>query len=282
MEGRLKILVLGSHGMIGSGLIRYLQEMGYQVNALSRSQFEVFAMDSLNIIADKLTKNAQFIEADWVINCIGIVKQYEILYDHKHIEYMNGIFPQFLSEIIKGWNKKLLHISSDCVFSGSTGNYDETIKPDALDVYGKSKALGEVISDTSLVVRTSTIGIENGSTHGLLSWYSSQIMPVEGYKNVIYSGVSLRELCVSIHHLWDLGVDKGLYNVSGEPISKFDLLSLLYMLAIGPKPIPTDHPKWDRSLDDTKYRTLTKLKKPNWVEMSHHIKMEIEEARNAN
>ena len=125
-----------------------------------------------------------------------------------------------------------MHISTDCVFSGFSGNYNESDQPDAIDCYGQTKALGEEISETALVLRTSIIGIEKKSAHGLLSWYSSQNTPVDGYVNAIYSGLSMREFANSIHSLWSKHTYTGLYNVSSDPISKFDLLNLLYMLAL--------------------------------------------------
>jgi len=272
----MKITVLGAGGMIGRGLTNYLREIGHNVNELNKSQFYIESLDSLDTVYNKLSINPEYSDAEWLINCIGIVKQYSYRYSEQHIEYVNGILPQYLSEIANANNKKLLHISTDCVFSGLSGNYDENYQPDATDVYGQSKALSEKISDASLVIRTSTIGVEKGLGHGLLSWYSNQVMPVDAYQNALYSGVSLKELSKSIHHLWITGIDKGLYNISSETISKFDLLNLMYMLGIGPKPLPVKFPILDRSLDDTKYRALTRLKKPNWVEMVHDIKIEIE------
>lgn len=280
MQRNMKISILGARGMIGSGLTRYLRNIGYTVNELTRAQFSLDASDNLIEICDKLSKNPHYLEADWLVNCLGIVKQFSNRYSEQHIEFVNGIFPQYLSEITNAHNKKLLHISSDCVFSGLKGNYNENDRPDATDIYGISKALGDMISDDSLVIRTSTIGVEHGLGHGLLSWYSSQVMPVDGYLNAIYSGLSLKELSRSIHHLWGANLKRGLYNVSSEPISKFDLLHLMYILGVGPKPLPVKFPELDRSLDDSKYRRVTKLKKPNWVEMVHDIKIEIEEAKN--
>lgn len=276
----MKVVILGAHGMIGGGLARYLREIGYDVSELGREDFCVCSSDKLSDVSDKLESSPNYLEADLLINCIGIVKQYYNRYPQRHFEFVNGIFPQYLSKTTNAHNKNLLHVSSDCVFTGLLGNYNENHHPDADDIYGQSKAMGEQISDMSIVVRTSTIGIERGSAHGLLSWYVSQSMPVEGYLNAIYSGLSLKELAVSIHHLLGTDTRMGLYNISSEPISKFDLLYLMYLLAIGPKPLPVNSPIIDRSLDDTKFRLLTKLKKPSWIEMVHDIKFEVEELKN--
>lgn len=273
----MKVVVLGSNGMIGGGITRYLRELGYDVQGLNRENLSVDDLSTVEQLSKKLSENRAYCEADWVINGIGIVKQYAHLYSERQMNCINSAFPQMLSELTSVQHKKLLHISSDCVFSGEKGNYNEHDKPDATDIYGVSKAAGEIVSGTSLVIRTSTIGVENGSSHGLLSWYSAQTMPVKGYVNAIYSGISLRELSQSIHCIWCTNIASGLYNVSSEAISKFDLLNLLYILAIGPKPLPVKLPEIDRSLNDIKFRKLTHLQKPNWIEMSHHIKIEIEE-----
>ena len=126
-----------------------------------------------------------------------------------------------------------------------------------------------------MVIRTSTIGIELRNYHGLLSWYLSQTDPVPGFVNAIYNGVSLAELSKSINALLQLNIKNGLFNVSSVPVSKFDLLSLMHIVGLGPKVFARETPIIDRTLNDDKFRGITNMRKPNWIEMLNDIQKEV-------
>lgn len=261
--------------MIGNGLSNYLSEIGYEIMKIDSSNFKVHAGEHQNSIHKKLLKINNFDDVDIVINCIGIVKQAVESFDKEAVFYLNSSLPSILANIASIESKKFIHISTDCVFSGKVGNRNESDYMDATDIYGKSKALGEKVHEVSVVIRTSTIGIELRNYHGLLSWYLSQIDPVPGFVNAIYNGVSLAELSKSINALLQLNIKNGLFNVSSVPVSKFDLLSLMHIVGLGPKVFVRETPIIDRTLNDDKFRRVTNMRKPNWIEMLSDIQKEV-------
>ncbi len=272
----MRILVLGSRGMIGNGISTYLQLLGYYVMKMDSKRLRIkLGMDEERL-CDALGTILPFKEFDGIINCVGLVKQRIHNHSEKYALYINSKLPRLLAEISRAHNKKLIHISTDCVFSGKLGNMKEIDVPDAVDLYGRSKAEGENIQETALVVRTSTIGVELYTSHGLLSWYINQKNPVPGFENAIYNGLSLFELSKSIDKLLNLNVFKGLYNIGSEPVSKFDLLSLFHIVGLGPKVMAVKEPVINRTLNDDKFRSVTKMKKPNWLEMLNDIQNEVE------
>ena len=224
-----KVLVLGSTGMLGH-IVHYFLD--------STNRYDLFnlsfrnKLNSKTIIVDisdqqKLSNLINEISPDVIINCIGIL----IKGSNENIKnaiYINAYFPHWLKDICEEIDCKLIHISTDCVFSGKNGGNDENSIKDALDDYGKTKSLGEFDYINHLCLRTSIIGPElkqNGE--GLLHWLFNQQGTINGFKNVFWSGVTTLELAKAIHFSIENNIS-GLWNVTnGEPISKFDLLKTI-------------------------------------------------------
>jgi dTDP-4-dehydrorhamnose reductase len=205
-----------------------------------------------------------------VINCIGIVKQDKDAQDPVLAISVNALFPHLAARVCRARGIRLIQLSTDCVFSGSKGNHTEADFPDAADLYGRSKLLGEVVDDSSLTIRTSMIGRELTGCHGLLEWFLSQSGgTVRGFKRAIFSGFTtgaLADIILNIvQHQPKLS---GLWHVAAEPINKFDLLTLVkqtYGLQIVIEPDETFI--CDRSLDATRFRAATGFVPKSWREM---------------
>ena len=200
------------------------------------------------------------IHPDVVINAVGLIKQLPNSKNVVETLTVNSIFPHRLAQIATKYRSRLICISTDCVFSGEKGNYTERDVPDALDLYGMSKNLGEVVTDGCLTIRTSIIGREIITHHSLVEWFlANNGKSVKGYTKAIFSGfttLALGEILAAV--IRDHPSLSGLYHVSSEPITKFDLLQLIktaYDLDIELE--PSDEVKIDRSLDSTKFREAT-------------------------
>ena len=276
----MKILVLGGSGMLGHKLIRVLKA-NHNVWTTIRADFESFqgynildrqktfsgvSIEDMATIENLLDK----IEPEVVINAIGIIKQIPNAADIIQTLKVNSIFPNQLAQLSKQLKFKLILVSTDCVFSGNKGNYTEEDIPDAIDLYGKSKNLGEVITDNCLTIRTSIIGRELETAHSLLEWFlNTNEKSVKGYKNAVFSGFPtvvlakiIAEIIANHPHL------NGLYHVSSEPINKYDLLNLIKeFYRLDTKIEPFEDYKIDRSLDSTKFRNATGFQPERWREM---------------
>jgi dTDP-4-dehydrorhamnose reductase len=220
-----KVLVLGSQGMLGHIVALYLKETKkYKVITHSRNH-NTKSTIHIDLTASRQLEQYLFQEKpDVVINCVGVLIKGSKT-DPTNAIYLNAYFPHLLSDIIKFHGGKLIHISTDCVFSGLKGNYSEQDTPDASDTYGRSKALGELINDYDLTLRTSIVGPElkeNGE--GLFHWFMKSKGKVNGYTNVIWGGVTTLALAKVIEQGMDENI-VGLQHVTnGVPISKYDLL----------------------------------------------------------
>jgi dTDP-4-dehydrorhamnose reductase len=210
----MKILILGAAGMAGSMITKYLSNY-YDITAWTRDDFDVLKNNLPN-----------FDVYDYVINCIGIIKQKASKEDDKKMFQVNTVFPHVLSLNCK----KLIHISSDCVFSGKIPkeqSYSISDVKDAEDSYGQSKADGEPIHK-ALVLRTSIIGPAKDN-FGLFEWFkNTQENPVKGFENHLWSGITTLELAKVIHNIIDNNFYScGLYQIASEKISKLNLLLLI-------------------------------------------------------
>lgn len=222
----MKVLILGSTGMLGHILSDYLTKLNkYDIYNLSRSscnQNKLFLCDVTN--KKNLKKIINKISPEIVINCIGILNE-DANENPKEANFINSILPNFLIEISKSLKFKLIHISTDCVFSGQTGNYNEYSVKDAKDVYGKTKSEGEFDLKQHLTLRTSFIGPDlNKNGKGLFQWIMQQSGKVQGFSGVIWTGVTSLELSKAIDYVISNKID-GVWNLTNEkPISKYDLL----------------------------------------------------------
>jgi dTDP-4-dehydrorhamnose reductase len=276
----MKILVLGGSGMLGHKIVQYFSDK-FEVSATVRDKgvaykkFGIF--EKVKLIEDLDVLNNEEIEElvaklkpDVLVNCVGIIKQIPSSKSIIKTIQINALLPHRLAEIATKNSCKLIAISTDCVFDGERGLYSEEDRPNAIDLYGKSKHLGEVVEGNHLTLRTSIIGRELSTSHSLIEWFlSNRDMKAKGFTNAIYSGfptVIFADIIADIilkHQ--DL---QGLYHVSSEPINKFDLLVLVnkYFDA-GVEIERFDEFQIDRSLDSTKFRQATGFEPKNWEEM---------------
>ena len=222
----MKVLILGSTGMLGHILSDYLTKLNkydiYNLSRSNRNQNKLFLCDVTN--QKNLIKIINEISPEIVINCIGILNE-DANENPKKANFLNSIFPNFLIEISKNLKFKLVHISTDCVFSGLTGSYNEYSVKDAKDVYGKTKSKGEFDLKQHLTLRTSFIGPDlNKNGKGLFQWIMQQSGKVHGFSDVIWTGVTSLELSKAIDYAISNNID-GIWNLTNEkPISKYDLL----------------------------------------------------------
>lgn len=274
----MKILVFGASGMLGNALMRRLSEnTAFEVWGTIRSLNPPAALSG--VIGEKILCGIDVLNTDdlitcfgkvipdVVINAVGLVKQLSDADDPLKALPINSILPHRLAKLCESQQARLVHVSTDCVFSGQKGNYSETDLPDAGDLYGLSKYMGEVSQAShAITLRTSIIGHELSSAHGLIGWFLAQKGPIKGYRNAIFSGLPTVELADVIekyvlpnNHL------HGVFNVAAQPISKLDLL-ILAQAAYGHqiKIIPDENVAINRSLNATRFCDATGYRAPDW------------------
>jgi len=219
---------------------------------------------------DSIRDTVDNAKPDVVINCIGIVKQLPVAQDAITSITVNALFPHQLAKICQSRGSRLIHYSTDCVFSGSSGNYHENDVSDASDLYGRTKYLGEIGYDNCLTLRTSLIGRELLDNHSLVEWFISQNRgTVKGFKKAIFSGLTTRTHGIILSQIIsEFPKMQGLWHLSADPISKYDLLTLIksnYQLDI--EIVPDYSVSCDRSLNSTKFRDNIAIPIPSWNEM---------------
>ena len=222
------ILLLGSTGMAGHMVYFYLKSLNKYniVNASYRTKLteDTLIVDVKNI--EDVEKLIMLVKPDYIINCIGILIKGSL--EIENAVFINAYFPHLLAKIADKISSKLIHLSTDCVFSGREGNYKEDSLKDAVDIYGQSKSLGEIYGSNHLTIRTSIIGPElkqNGE--GLFHWFMLSAGEVTGYTNAIWSGVSTLELAKAIEwYLNNNNISGIVHLTNGNQINKFDLLKL--------------------------------------------------------
>ena len=265
----MKVLVLGSNGMIGNAIYTQLKLNDkievFNTEEINSNSFEKFDASKL----DHFESFFKFHTFNVVINCIGITKHRNEIQDIYKVIMINSIFPWKLLNLAKKLNFKLIHISTDCVFDGMRGNYSELDIPNALDLYGRTKALGEITNDEScLTIRTSTIGHELNSKRGLLEWFLSQ-KKCKGFVNAIFSGLPSNVLAKIIEKYLINNINiNGLLNIGSLPINKYDLLTIVkntYDLDI--EIVPDYAFKIDRTLNCNKFKSITKYVDLDWKEL---------------
>jgi len=227
--------------------------------------FDRTPIDSLERLGELL---ASF-RPDVIINAIGVVKQRETAKDPIESLEVNSLFPHRLARLARRAAVRLIHFSTDCVFSGRRGHYAESDAPDAEDLYGRSKLLGEVIDEGCLTLRTSIIGREVRHRLSLVEWFLAQRGRVRGYSRAIYSGFTTHEMARIIERIvTGYPAASGLWHVASEPISKYALLLLLkryYGVSIE---VERDEVfACDRSLDSSRFRAEFRYVPPGWEEM---------------
>ena len=202
------------------------------------------------------------VRPDVVINCIGIVKQAAAAHDAITSISINSLLPHRLAALCRTEGARLIQISTDCVFSGRAGRYTEDDLPDPVDLYGRSKLLGEVADGDCLTVRTSIVGRELVGANGLLEWFLAQEGSVRGFRRAIFSGLTAEALARLLAAVvCDHRGLTGIRHVAAQPISKFDLLCMLKRAYHAPLEIvPDDEFVCDRSLDARKFEHDTQVR----------------------
>ena len=210
-----------------------------------------------------------------VVNCVGIVKQREEARAAVPSITINALLPHRLAAALQAWGGRLIHISTDCVFSGRRGQYTEADQSDAEDLYGRSKFLGEVVEPNAVTLRTSMIGRELREHRSLLDWLLQQNGgTVRGYRRALYSGLTTIELAAVILCVIEQHPRlSGLYQVTSNTISKYDLLRLIVAtLGLDIRVEPDDAFFCDRSLVGEKFRAATGYRCPSWPALVEALK----------
>ena len=237
----MKLLILGSNGLLGNTFTKYFfEKTNYETYGFLRdsSKLKFFKRNYIsrliiiqNILDfNDLRRKIKELMPDVIINCIGQTNKIpgQNLNNIEKYINLNSLFPFILKEICIEIKSRLIHFSSDCVFSGENGFYSEKDNPDPIDIYGKSKLLGELNNENIITIRKSVIGHELDSKKGLLEWFLNQEGSVEGYKEAIFSGLTVLELAriIDMYILPNKDL-KGIIHISGDPISKYDLLKII-------------------------------------------------------
>jgi dTDP-4-dehydrorhamnose reductase len=283
----MKILILGGNGMLGHKLFQRLRQTRPETICTVRGSFmegdlrsvELFhdghvieGVDASNFPAiDRLLADRR---PNVVVNCIGVVKQRSAATQPIPSIEINSLFPHRLAASCEKIGARLIHFSTDCVFSGSRGQYSEEDFSDAHELYGRSKFLGEVVCGRALTLRTSIIGRELANYESLLEWFLRQEgKRVSGFSGAIYSGVTTNYMARVVEEVIDKHSQlAGLYQVTAPAISKFDLLRLLrdaYQLDI--EIIPDSAIFCDRSMKGDKFRRATGIATPEWPDLVNEL-----------
>ncbi len=272
----MKILILGSTGMLGYSLFKNLSEKNhlevygtirnkevFKAKFSSNEYDKIFELDVFED-ANKISNTIKEINPDFVINCIGAItqkesKKYELI-------FLNSLLPHIIQDICDDNSSKLIHFSTDCVFNGENGNYVEDDLSDAFDLYGKSKYLGEILSNTHLTIRTSIIGHELNNNVSLVDWFLSQDKKVTGYKNAIFSGFPCVYLAeILSEYIFDNKSLNGLMHIAAKPICKYDLLKkIANVYKKGTRIEQYDNYYSNKSLNSSKFNTLVGFRPPEW------------------
>jgi dTDP-4-dehydrorhamnose reductase len=274
-----RLLILGGGGMLGHALWRNALPR-FETKATVRSDAGVFVdrgypaesiVEGVDATDDgALKRSFAAARPDVVVNCVGVIKQLDAARDPLVSIALNSLLPHRLARMCAGAGARLIHISTDCVFSGRKGMYVESDVTDAEDLYGRSKILGEVAGPGRLTLRTSMIGRELAASNGLLEWFLSQRGgAVNGYARAVFSGLTADVFSRLILDVIEWHADlSGVYHVSSEPISKYDLLRLIDEAYGTNVEIRRDESvAIDRSLDSSRFRAVTSFAPPSWRDM---------------
>jgi dTDP-4-dehydrorhamnose reductase len=288
-----RILILGASGMLGQSLFHYFGRRPDRCTVFGAVRRRparwpwsglgtlVDSIDALDI--DSVARALREARPQLVLNCIGVVKQLAAASDPLTAIPVNSLFPHRLASLCRLAGARLVHVSTDCVFDGARGGYTEDDPPSASDLYGLSKYLGEVREPDCLTLRTSIIGHELHSAVGLVEWFLAQKGPVRGYALAIYSGFPTVELARIIEeHVMPAPDLNGLYHVSSDAISKYDLLELVKQAYGRPTVIERDETvRIDRSLRSEKFREATGFRPRPWRQMVEQMHEEYQQMRKA-
>ncbi|MFS8137097.1 MAG: dTDP-4-dehydrorhamnose reductase family protein [Thermomonas sp.] len=274
----MRLLVLGITGMLGNAVFRTLValESGHEVFGTVRSSQPLNfpgVGDNGRVVGgvdvenhDALVRVFAEVRPDAVINCVGLVKQLADANNPLLAVPINTLLPHRLASLCAVAGARLVHVSTDCVFSGSKGNYLESDFPDAYDLYGRSKLLGEVDYPHAITLRTSIIGHELAGARSLIGWFLAQQGPVKGFSRAVFSGLPTVELARVVRDFVLPRPElRGLYHVAAAPIDKFSLLTMVAQVYGKKIEIVPDHDfVIDRSLNGERFKAASSYVAPPW------------------
>lgn len=280
----MKVLILGATGMLGYSLLSNLNEhanlsvfgtvrsiAGKELFFSNLEQQLITGVDAYDI--SSLEFAIETVTPDVVINCVGLIKQHGISKQHIDAVKINALLPHELANICDQFNAKLIHFSTDCVFTGDVGVYNESSLPDACDLYGKSKCLGEVSYGKHLTLRTSIIGHELTSAVSLVDWFLSQGESTKGFSKAVFSGLPTCYIAkLLVEYILPYPEISGLLHLSVDPIDKYTLLKLIaeqYQKEITIS--ESQELVIDRSLNSDKFRQLTQFSPPAWSKLVEYM-----------
>jgi dTDP-4-dehydrorhamnose reductase len=283
----MKVLILGGSGMVGHALIKNLS-VKYEVFSILRQRKDLESTKFFKKILEKnkciflddinqhkkLDEVVKKISPDILINCIGVIKQRGDVNNILNMIKINALLPHILNEICFKNKVKLIHLSTDCVFSGKKGYYKESDNPDPVDKYGASKLLGEIVEGDALTIRTSFIGPELFNKKSLFEWIKSQKDgEIDGFDKAIYSGLTTYAFAKVIEQIIDKHLQlNGIWQVSSDPISKFDLIVLINLIfKLNIKINRNSSFECDRSLNSSAFKNKTNILIPSWKEMINNL-----------
>jgi dTDP-4-dehydrorhamnose reductase len=277
---QLKTLIVGGTGMLGHKLAWVASraegiEAHVTCRALPLAAFRAPAATyhdgiSLGVSSTELGPLIRRLRPDVILNAAGAIKHRDITTDTASTLYLNGVLPHALAALNPNPNGRVIHFSTDCVFTGAKGAYRETDQPDSADLYGLSKASGELRYSPHLTIRTSIIGFELGNYLGLLEWFMRQPAgaKLKGYGRAIFSGLPTVTLAKTVLDVIRRPEITGLFHVASEPINKLELLQrIASALGLERTLVPSDDVVMDRSLDDSAFRRATNTVRPSWDEL---------------
>ena len=285
----MKILILGGSGMLGHKLIEILSQnhevfATYRAEVANYEKYEFVntknSYGNIDVLElDKVENVVAEVEPDFVLNAIGLIKQKKDSKNYISSLKINSLLPHQFAEICNKFGAKLVTFSTDCVFDGAKGNYLETDEPNATDLYGKTKELGEVTGSNHITLRTSIIGRELSTSHSLIEWFLSNCgKRIKGYTKAIYSGFPTIEIADILENfIFPNNNLKGLWHVSSEPINKFELLTLLKQkLKLDIEIEPFDDFAIDRSLNSERFQKETGYNPPSWDKLVNKMILDFE------
>ena len=283
----MRVLIVGGGGMLGHQLFKRLRvDYDARVTLLrdlgAYAEYGLFTNKDVYPSIDVRDRDQLFdVFSDFrpaaVINAVGAVRQRTALKTNVADLEINALFPHRIANLCRVMGSRLIHVSTDCVFSGIAGNYTEDDLPDPDDIYGRSKLLGEVSEDHCITLRTSIIGRQLYHKQSLLEWFLAQSGQIKGFNRAIFSGFTTLELSRIVERLLEGDPNaSGVYHVSSQPISKFDLLMLIKAkLNLPIEIVPDGSVICDRSLDSKRFREKFGYEPPTWEMMIEELANDI-------
>jgi dTDP-4-dehydrorhamnose reductase len=284
---QMEILVLGGTGMLGHKMFQRLRERFPETYCTVRGSIRDAALEHIELFqggnvceqvdaADyaSLRRLLRDRQPKVIVNCVGIVKQRREAQKALPSIQVNALLPHQLAESCGAWGGRLIHVSTDCVFNGRRGQYRDTDITDAEDLYGRSKALGETVTEKALTLRTSIIGRELFHFQSLLEWFLAQDHKrVRGYQRATYSGTTTSELAAVVGDIIKEHPRlTGLYQVTGPTVSKYELLSVLRdAYALDVEILPDSEFVCDRSMNGEKFCAATGYVNPTWPHLAKEL-----------